>query len=126
MSDQYPLALNTDLAGDETSPPLHPDIVAAERRSPHGKIVEVINPSPGLWGGEPIDGLVTLVYECSDEHPPYKPHTHHALYGPRIVSFPDSCRHCGKIKMWCEGKDHEYEAIGHEVIDREHMELYAD
>jgi hypothetical protein len=67
-------------------PPLHPDIERDLRNSGR-EVVEVIDPSPGLWGGDPVPGLVTIVYQCPDPtHSGYinqGPHTHHALYGPR-------------------------------------------
>jgi hypothetical protein len=66
---------------------LHPDI-SADLEKMGRKPVEVIDPSPGLWGGDPIPGLITIVYECPDGN--YcipgatmgATHTHHALYGP--------------------------------------------
>lgn len=67
---------------------LHDDItrsVVEDKR----KVLEVIDPSPGIWGGDPVEGLVTIVYECGcnfagAEHPNAAPgkHAHHALYGP--------------------------------------------
>lgn len=76
---------------------LHDDItkvvVEAQRHKQYGKVLEVIDPSPGLWGGDPVEGLVTIVYECSmpiermhggADHPAAAPgkHCHHALFGP--------------------------------------------
>ena len=69
-----------------SKPPLHPDI-QRDLDKMGRKTVEVIDPSPGLWGGDPIPGLVTVVYECPDGSrcpvtvQPFT-HTHHALYGP--------------------------------------------
>ena len=38
---------------------MHPDIERSEKAA--GRVtVEVIDPSPGLWGGEPVPGLVTV------------------------------------------------------------------
>lgn len=107
---------------------LHPDIAAAERQYPHGPIVEVIDPSPGMFGGEPINGLVTLVYQCvNDEwHKDLAPHTHQALYGPEIVHFADSCKTCGKLEKYFKHEDHTFEAYGKEVLDMNHRTLYAD
>jgi hypothetical protein len=63
---------------------LHPDIRADLDRMGR-RAVDVIDPSPGLWGGDPVQGLVTVVYACSCRHFPdlERLHTHHALYGPR-------------------------------------------
>lgn len=70
---------------------LHDDItedVLAQKQI----VVDVIDPSPGIWGGDPVEGLVTVVYQChcewskgcDDEHKrPESGHTHHALYGPK-------------------------------------------
>ena len=64
------------------------------RQKPQRIVVDVIDPSPGVFGGEPMEGLVTVVYEChcewangcQDDHPEHRRansgHTHHALYGP--------------------------------------------
>jgi hypothetical protein len=68
---------------------LHDDITAvvldAQSRGQYGKVLDVIDPSPGIWGGEPVEGLVTIVYECScDWHPRLSnPHSHKALFGPK-------------------------------------------
>jgi hypothetical protein len=107
---------------------LHPDIAKAEQDYPHGPIKEVIDPSPGLWGGEPIDGLVTLIYVCSRNACGnlIEGHTHHALYGPVIVHFADSCKVCGKLEKYYKHEDHIFEAYGEEVLDMEHRTLYAD
>jgi len=48
-------------------------------------VVDVIDPSPGIWGGDPIEGLVTVVYRCPGEPccaPVSRNSVHHALYGP--------------------------------------------
>jgi hypothetical protein len=70
---------------------LHPDI-KADMEKMGRRAVEVIDPSPGLWGGDPIPGLVTVVYACScDTFPSMGPdHTHHALYGPRDEKSTES------------------------------------
>lgn len=75
---------------------LHPHI-AADLEKMGRKPIEVIDPSPGLWGGDPVPGLITIVYECRamncapgcreiDGHTSHplvtEGHTHHALYGP--------------------------------------------
>lgn len=69
--------------------------VEADRELRHGTgILRVIDPSPGVFGGEPRPGLITLVYECDcDWGTPGRPgsgdepvvpgrHAHRALYGP--------------------------------------------
>jgi hypothetical protein len=67
---------------------LHEDITKvvldAQAAGHYGKVLEVVDPSPGMWGGEPIEGLVTVVYECSCGYHPQlpMPHSHHALFGP--------------------------------------------
>lgn len=71
---------------------LHPDIKADLEKVGNRKPVEVIDPSPGLWGGDPVPGLVTIVYECLDLTCPFRKHktvhTHHALYGPSDENDP--------------------------------------
>jgi hypothetical protein len=68
-------------------------VVDAQKSGFYGRVLEVIDPSPGLWGGAPVEGLVTIVYECAmpvdrmhggAEHPAAAPgrHCHHALFGP--------------------------------------------
>lgn len=72
------------MTSSTTNRKLHPHIKADLERM-NRKPVEVIDPSPGLWGGEPVPGLVTVVYACDGfEGCPQgcTPHTHHALYGP--------------------------------------------
>lgn len=83
----------------------YPDIERSEREAGR-TVAQIIDPSPGLWGGDPVPGLVTVEYACSGEHcqptydpetfertgyTPRAPHTHQALYGPR-VHFPDGWR----------------------------------
>jgi hypothetical protein len=64
-------------------------------------VVDVIDPSPGLFGGDPVEGLVTIIYkcsykpepefdnwmckgcECTNHKQPTSGHAHHALYGPQ-------------------------------------------
>ena len=62
---------------------LHPDI-KSDLEKMGRKPVEVIDPSPGLWGGEPRPGLVSILYECRCNDFTHLPpvHTHQALYGP--------------------------------------------
>lgn len=115
---------------------LHPDIIASESES--GRldfIVEVINPSAGIWGGPLKDELVTLIYVCKCAYGPVGVHKHSALYGPKVIAFDDTCKICGRIEMWC-GKNaewmtetvepHEYTPYGIEILDKEHFSLYAD
>lgn len=66
---------------------LHDDIVKSvlesQAKGIYGKVLEVVDPSPGIWGGEPVEGLVRIVYECSctwTDLPGV--HSHHALFGP--------------------------------------------
>lgn len=86
---------------------LHPDIQRDNDASGGRKIIQVIDPSPGIFGGKPIEGLVTLVYECEDVwcHPGVTPdtfsaniprgvHTHHALYGPKDEKSAESGYTC--------------------------------
>lgn len=76
---------------------LHPDI-EADLRKMGRKPVKVIDPSPGLWGGDPVPGLVTVVYECPDGNAAVcsydtgdgTTHTHWALYGPRDEKSAES------------------------------------
>ncbi len=85
---------------------LHPDI-RKDNDAIGRKVVEVIDPSPGVWGGDPIEGLVTLVYECNDTwcHHDVTPatfsanvdrgkHTHHAIYGPKDEKSAESGYTC--------------------------------
>jgi len=72
---------------------LPPEIVRSEGDR---KTFAVLDPSPGLWGGEPVEGLVTIAYicngscgnssgcekDCTWHGKPEVGHTHHALYGP--------------------------------------------
>lgn len=60
-------------------------VLYAQKQGSYGKVVNVIDPSPGLFGGNPIEGLVTVEYacpweksKCSVQHD----HTHQALFGP--------------------------------------------
>jgi hypothetical protein len=105
---------------------LHPDILQEVEESGR-KPVEVIDPSPGLWGGEPIPELVTVVYECNceseykiGEHSP----THHMLFGPRILRFSDTCV-CG-LGKYRKHINHEYEPGYCEVTMPDTYVLYAD
>ena len=94
----------------QTLETIHPDIRADLDGA--GRVpVEVIDPSPGLWGGEPVPGLVTIVYVCSCEDFP-KSHTHHALYGPRLVAT------CGAPHVGCQ----------HDLVpsDEPGFTIYAD
>ena len=70
---------------------LHPDI-ERDLREMGRTAVEVIDPSPGLFGENPIPGLVRVLYECScDVFPSLPlPHTHDALYGPKDEKGTDS------------------------------------
>ena len=114
---------------------LHPDIVRSERGR---ETVGVIDPSPGLFGGDPVEGLVTVAYACPPgarcgghgcdcewhAHPEDR-HTHHALYGHQTIHFADDCAECGKFKH-SPRDGHEYSPRGVEEIDSSHYELYAD
>jgi hypothetical protein len=81
----------------QTVTTLHPDI-KADMEKMGRRAVKVIDPSPGLWGGDPIPGLVTVVYECPDgdlapcsyDSGDHTTHTHHALYGPRDEKSTES------------------------------------
>lgn len=106
---------------------LHPDIVRIEGET--GRldfITEVIHPSAGIWGGEKKEELVTLVYACKCEYGPAGVHHHQALYGPKIISFPDSCKVCNNLVKWSTHEGHEAIPVGEEILDRSHYELYAD
>lgn len=105
---------------------LHPDIVKSEALSQR-KSLEVIDPSPGIFGNTPIEGLVTVIYECECRYNMHLgiPHTHAALYGPRILQFANDCKVCLKDK-WSNHGGHEYTPIGVESTDPDHYELYAD
>ena len=77
----------------QTVSSLHPDI-EADLRKMGRKAIKVIDPSPGLWGGDPIPGLVTVVYRCPDGFncPLVREdvHSHYALYGPRDEKSAES------------------------------------
>lgn len=110
---------------------LHPDITRIVTESKR-KALSIIDPSPGLWGGDPIEGLITIVYQC-DCDPKYRSlqpgHTvnseHHMLFGPRVIHFSDDCKNCGQSR-YRKHEGHTYEEMGKEELDREHYTLYAD
>lgn len=106
---------------------LHPAIAKSEAGVGR-KVVKVIDPSPGLFGGKPIDGLVGIEYECNGEcgmKLAPNPHTHGALYGPHIIQWADDCAICLKSK-WKKHDGHEYSPIGEEKVEMGTYELYAD
>jgi hypothetical protein len=104
----------------------YPDIEASEleaRREP----VRIIDPSPGIFGGEPVPGLVSIEYECHGQHcnqiwsrdepdpigfTAMPTHTHGALYGPHLKAS------CGQPHIGCN----------HPLIETGEpgYELYAD
>lgn len=105
---------------------LHPDIIESEAKIGR-KTVGVINPSPGLWEDGPLyDDLITIVYECNlstCSRAGAANHTHHALYGPKMLHFSDDCINCGKSKYnYCVC----YEPRNIEQVDKNHYTLYAD
>lgn len=77
----------------QTVTSLHPDI-AADLRKMGREAIKVIDPSPGLWGGDPVPGLVRVVYRCPEGrecwHVREDVHSHHALYGPRDEKSTES------------------------------------
>jgi hypothetical protein len=77
----------------QTLETLHPDIVRSEAEAER-RTVTVTDPAPGIWGGEPVEGLVGIEYACRCSYFPALPrneageHTHGALYGPPMHSDP--------------------------------------
>lgn len=107
---------------------LHVDIVEAETIYPHGtgNIIKIYSPGRGVFG-DSVEHTVTIEYECDCGlgRPRGSLHSHDALYGPRVVHFSDDCANCG-IHKYASHKGHEYIPMGEEVLDMEHMTLYAD
>lgn len=102
---------------------LHPDIINSEKMAGR-KTVGVINPSRGLFGEKEEEDLVDIIYECNmDWCKIPRPHTHQALYGPKLIHFSDDCINCGQSKYRnCAC----YSPRGEEELDRRHYTLYAD
>jgi len=105
---------------------IHPDIVRAETEHPHGtgNIIRVYSPGTSYFGDK-VEHTVTIEYECNCNHGRPGIHHHDALYGPRVVHFSDDCVNCG-IHKYASHAGHEYVPMGEEVLDMEHMTLYAD
>lgn len=113
----------------QTMDNLHPDIIESEmqRRSKgySDRIVSVTDPSIGILGDTPEDGIVNVEYNCTDkncsQYP--KPHTNLATYGPEIIHSYDDCKNCG-VSRWrfCAC----YEPRNEEELDWSHFELYGD
>ena len=70
---------------------LHPDILESEQEIGR-KTIKVIDPGASVWG-ETIEGLITIVYECTTEwcrQGITYPHTHEAIYGWADEISPES------------------------------------